>query len=149
MTANTIRLKEATQLSTGYRGRGRPSKWISVPAGTVVGYSRYVANPSLDYLPYVETWHKVFILRDGVEYSASRLTIALRQPFAPATYYGWAIRRLSTGVWSCAGTGRYYADDGFGNLVATPNEFDSFHLYNEFSTSKMVVDCIEGPVYFF
>lgn len=145
----TITLRKPTILSTGYLGRGVPSKSIELPAGAEVEYTTRHVDPTCDYLPFLETRHCASAKRGGFDYSTVRSTFALRRAFDPATYYGWAIRSLPTGVWSACTVPGYRADDGFGNLVVTPWEFDSIHRVNEFSTSKMVVDCVEGPVYFF
>lgn len=149
MTTKTILLRRTTVLYTGYLGRGIPAKSIELPAGSEVAYSTRRIDPACDYLPFLETGHYASIERGGLQYSAYRSTFALRHPFEATTYYSWAIRKLPTGVWSGSVIPGYWADDGFGSLVATPREFDSSHRYNELSSCKMVVDCVEGPVYFF
>lgn len=44
MTANTLQLKENTLFTTGYRGRGKPTLCLTVPAGTTVRYTSQELN---------------------------------------------------------------------------------------------------------
>lgn len=148
--ATTIRLSDPTPLFTGYLGRGIPSKYLELPQGSEVNYSRRALNALQDYLPFIETSHRVWVVREGLEYSRVRSTLSLRKPFDHQTYYRKAVYKVPSGSWACTGDGDYYADDGFGNL--THLEPGSFHQdlgLNQYGTSKRIEDCVVGMVYFF
>lgn len=140
---STIQLKTDTYVSTGYLGRGIPSKGKTLPAGSTVEYFTTERHRGQDYLPFVETLHEVRIKDGQYTFSAYRTTYALRHAFEPATYYRDAIERLPEGIWSTGTAGGFYvADDGFGNLVQIPDQSNA--RPNHFSSAKAVEDCVLG-----
>lgn len=67
-----ITLKRDTEMSTGYRGRGIPSRMIVVPAGTVVDYAVMITKTG--------TYHTVYAVKDGIGYEASKKETLLYPP---------------------------------------------------------------------
>ncbi len=68
-----ITLKQDTDFSTGYRGRGMPTRGITVPAGTVVEYRVRTLFDGRG----LETGrvHTVFIIRDGMQFEAEKTEV--------------------------------------------------------------------------
>ena len=61
-----IKLKVDTEMSTGYRGRGLPSREITLPAGTAVRYNRLALNDGVTVVHTV-----TYTADDGLIYSSN------------------------------------------------------------------------------